>query len=99
MPAVSMRTTGTPSKTTSVSTGSSVVAGDCSQSFADVDENHDDLGLFDRDLGLGLDRLTRLALLGVLAARTPEAQARGVDDRELASAPVGDAVEAVASQA
>ena len=66
------------------------------QSFADIEEKHDDVRLFDRDFGLGLDRLARLALLGDLAAGPPQVQARGVDDRELASAPVGDAVKAVA---
>ena len=49
--------------------------------------------LVDGDLGLRLDRRSRLIL------RVVQVQAGGVDDSELATAPVRDAVEPIAGEA
>jgi len=50
------------------------------------------MGLLDGDLGLRLDRGAGLVL------RVVQVQARGVDDGELAPAPVRDAIEAIAGE-
>src|ERR1700752_5088785 len=69
------------------------VAIDRCQPLADVEEQHDLIGLVDRDARLCLDRCARRVVRGF------EVEPRGVDHAELTAAPLGDAVEAVARQA
>ncbi len=63
------------------------------EALPDVEQQDDDLRLVDRDPGLRLDgRLGRIF-------RTVEVKPGGVDHRELAAAPVCDAIQPVARQA
>src|SRR5581483_387373 len=68
------------------------VAVDRRETLADVEHEQDELRLVDRYARLRLDRRARLVL------RRVEVQPGGVDHRELAAAPLGDAVQAVAGQ-
>ncbi len=68
------------------------LAVDRRQALPDVEQEDDDLGLVDRNFGLGLDGRLRLVFGAV------KVESRGVDHGELAAAPVGDPVQAVAGQ-
>ena len=69
------------------------VAVDRCEALANVEQEDDHVGLVDRDPGLGFDRRTRRVLPSV------QVEARRVDDRELATPPLGNAVKAVSGEA
>src|SRR2546430_923176 len=64
------------------------------ETLPDVEQEDDHLGFLDGDPGLGLHRRP-----GRIAQALGQDEAGGVDDRQLAPAPVGHAVEAVAGEA
>src|SRR5689334_3994262 len=68
------------------------VAVDRGQALADVEQQHDHVGLVDRDARLRLDGRARRVVGGF------EVEPRRVDHAELAAAPLRDAVQAVAGE-